>query len=263
MSAFIEPYTGLTFADRAMTVESAVEHRALRTCRIDPAVYGATVDPTTFISRAIAEGVRNGVHANGTVNMAQRLVQHAPLRLDEPLIVSGRILDVRPVPRGKVAISETWFKAGDGERAVMAGRRSLRPDPDKAGVRGAGDVAPPVVKDVGALKVLRDVTLTPEMVKGYDSEAINPIHSVPEAAIKAGFRAPIIGGGMGVRYLMAEIWSRLAPRAIDIEIYFRRPIFWDDTVTIRVEEKGDTWTAICLAKGDKVATEARINSISA
>jgi acyl-CoA thioesterase FadM len=261
MTTWIEPYSGLTFADRAMTVESAVEHHALTTCGIDPAVYGATVDPTTFISRAIAEGVRNGVHANGTVNMAQRLVQRAPLRLDEALTVSGKILEVSPVPRGKVAISETWFKAADGERAVMAGRRSLRPDPDKAGVRGAGDVAPPVVGDVGALKALRDVTLTPEMVKGYDSEAINPIHSVPEAAIKAGFRAPIIGGGMGVRYLMAEIWRRFSPSALDIEIYFRRPIFWDDTVTIRVAETGDRWTAICLAKGDKVATEARINAI--
>ncbi|MBX3498680.1 MAG: hypothetical protein KF889_04490 [Alphaproteobacteria bacterium] len=262
MSEFIEPYAGLTYVDRAMRVESAVEHRALATCGIDPAVYGATVDPTTFISRAIAEGVRNGVHANGTVNMAQRLVQRAPLRLDEPLTVSGRILDVSPVPRGKVAISETWFTAGDGTRAVMAGRRSLRPDPDKAGVRGAGEVAAPVVDDVGALKTLRDVTLTPDMVKGYDSEAINPIHSVPEAAIRAGFRAPIIGGGMGVRYLMAEIWRRLAPRALDIEIHFRRPIFWDDTVTIRVEEKAGAWTAICLAKGEKVATEARINSVS-
>jgi hypothetical protein len=85
---------------------------------------------------------------------------------------------------------------------------------------------------------------------------------VPEAAIKAGFRAPIIGGGMGVRYLMAEIWQRLAPRTLDIEVYFRRPIFWDDTVTIRVEERDGKWTAICLAKGDKVATEARINSVS-
>ena len=186
MTAFIEPYSGLTYADRAMTVESTVEHRALATCGIDPAIYGATVDPTTFISRAIAEGVRNGVHANGTVNMAQRLVQQAPLLLDEPLTVSGRILDVSPVPRGKVAISETWFKTPDGTRAVMAGRRSLRPDADKAGVRGAGDVAAPVVSEVGALKALRDVTLTPDMVKGYDSEAINPIHSVPEAAIKAG-----------------------------------------------------------------------------
>lgn len=262
MSEFIDPYTGLTYADRAMTVESAVEHRALTTCGIDPAIYGATVDPTTFISRAIAEGVRNGVHANGTVNMAQRLVQHAPLHLDEALTVSGRILDVSPVPRGKVAISETRFTAGDGARRVMAGRRSLRPDPDKAGVRGAGDVAPPVVRDVTALRPLGDVALTPDMVKGYDSEAINPIHSVPEAAIKAGFRAPIIGGGMGVRYLMAEIWKRFSPRALDIEVYFRRPIFWDDTVTIRVEEQGGTWTAICLAKGDKVATEARINSLS-
>lgn len=262
MSEWIEPYSGLTFVDRAMTVESAVEHRALTTCGIDPAVYGTTVDPTTFISRAIAEGVRNRVHANGTVNMAQRLVQHAPLTLDEPLIVSGRVLDVSPVPRGKVATSEIWFKTTDGTRAVMSGRRSLRPDPDKTGVRGAGDVAPPVVSDVGALKALRDVTLTPEMVKGYDSEAINPIHSVPEAAIKAGFRAPIIGGGMGVRYLMAEIWKRFAPRGVDIEVYFRRPIFWDDTFTIRVEERGDTWTAICLAKGEKVATEARINSIA-
>ncbi|MFH1603446.1 MAG: MaoC/PaaZ C-terminal domain-containing protein, partial [Pseudomonadota bacterium] len=89
----------------------------------------------------------------------------------------------------------------------------------------------------------------------------NPIHYDPEAAKRGGFRAPIIGGGMGVRYLTAEIWRQFSPLVLDLDIYFRRPIFWDDSFRVLVGSEGDAWKSICLAKGDKVATEARINRI--
>ena len=40
----------------------------------------------------------------------------------------------------------------------------------------------------------------------------NSIHYEQEAAEQAGFRAPLIGGGMGVHYLTAEMWRRYQPR---------------------------------------------------
>jgi hypothetical protein len=93
----------------------------------------------------------------------------------------------------------------------------------------------------------------------------NSIHYEMEPAQKAGFRAPLIGGGMGVHFLMAELWQGHkhsgGPQAFDAEIYFRRPIFWDDCVGVysRADEQTG-WNAMALLKEDaqgkqKVGTE--------
>ena len=69
-------------------------------------------------------------------------------------------------------------------------------------------------------------------------------------------------GTQCVRFITAEIWRRYAPRTLDLDIYFRRPLFWDDSFAVMVEEREGGWKAICLAKEGKVATEARINSMT-
>ena len=106
--------------------------------------------------------------------------------------------------------------------------------------------------------------LTPEMVKSYSMEG-NSIHYEMQPANDAGFRAPIIGGGMGVHHLMATLWRHSAPTSFDLDIYFRRPIFWDDGFAVLAgtgtNVLSDTWKAIGLVRNDKVLTEARINQL--
>jgi hypothetical protein len=258
---WIDPYAGYRFETRAMTVDAAEQDRLLALCGIDPAIFGGCIDPAGFISLAIQEGVRNRIHANGTVNMENTLVQHRRARLGEPLTVGGSILDVESVPRGRVATSEVWFCAADGERSFTSRRRSLRPDPAKLGTRGAGEKPSTVIEDVGRLTTLASFGLTPERVQAY-SGPHNPIHFDPAAAQRGGFRAPIIGGGQGVRFLTAEIWRHFAPEVLDLDIYFRRPIFWDDTFSVMVDGQEGRWRAIALVKDGKVATEARINRLA-
>jgi MaoC like domain len=257
---WIEPYKGLKFQDRAMTVDAAEQERLLRLCGIDPAVFGDKIDPACFISLAIQEGVRNRVHANATINMVQRLLQHRQMTLGEKLTVGGEILDMEDVPRGRVATSEVWFSGEDGKRALTAGRKSLRPDASKVGLRGAGERPPPVVDDVARLREMNRYTLKPEDVKAY-SGPHNPIHFDPDVAKRNGYRAPIMGGTQCVRFLSAEIWRRFKPHTLDLDIYFRRPLFWDDTFSVMVDEEKGEWKAICLIKDGKVATEARINAV--
>jgi len=262
---WIEPYKGYQYQSRIMTVDAEEQQRLVGLCGIDPAVFGDDMDSSGFISLAIQEGVRNRIHANGTVNMVQGLHMHRPMKLGEPLTVRGQILNVEEVPRGRVATSETWYEGADGQRALTSGRRSLRPDASKIGTprgtAGAGEKPVPVVEDPSRLKKIATYALSPEGVKAYTGPH-NPIHYDPEAAKRGGFRAPIIGGGQGVRFLTAEIWKRSRPKAIDMDIYFRRPIFWDDTVDVMVEEKDGTWTAMCLMKDGKICTEATIRRIA-
>jgi hypothetical protein len=144
---------------------------------------------------------------------------------------------------------------------LTAARQSLRPDPSKVGTRGAGERPAPVIADVASLKEVGRFTLTPEAVSAY-SGPHNPIHFDPEVATRSGYRAPIMGGTQCVRFVTAEIWRRFSPRTLDLDIYFRRPLFWDDSFEVMVDEDDGTWKAICLAKDGKVATEARINALT-
>jgi hypothetical protein len=257
---WIEPYEGFAYKEDTIVVEAQEQTRALTVCGIDSTVYGDKADPSAFISLAIQAGVLSGISSDGGVNMEQSLAQHRPVRLGEPLHVSGRITQVDHVPRGRAVRTEVWFTGEDGVCAITAKRRSLRPDPEKVGTRGAGERPPPIITAVTGLQALGTFVLTPEIVKGYRATG-NRIHFDPEAAKRAGFRAPIIGGGMGVHYLMAEIWRQFSPQALELDIAFRRPIFWDDRLTIMVDKADDTWKAICLTKGEKIATEARINHL--
>lgn len=262
----ITPFPGLRYAPRVMRVDAADERRLLGLCGIDPAVFRGGVDPSTFISLAIHEGVRNGISSNGGVNMVQGLVVSRPVREDEALTVSGEILKVETSPRGRVTTSETWYHGEDGQLRITSRRTSLKTDPSvyaDPALRGAGERPAPVVADTSVLRRIGGFTLTPEDVKGYGLNTSNAIHFDEDAARRAGYRAPIIGGGHGVRFLTAALWREFAPRAMDVDIYFRRPLFWDDSFDILVDDSGGRWRAMCLAKDGKVATEMRINSMDA
>ncbi len=254
---WLEPIEGYTFKPAVVSVTRAQQAEKLSLCGLPADVFGDAVDPSFFIALGIRAGIANGISAEGNVNMLQRLVQHRPARLGEPLRVKGAIDQVTPVPRGRTVHTDVWFEDEAGASIIAAPRTSLKPDPDKAGNRGAGQRPPPVIEDVEALEPLSTHTLTPEIVKGYSSEG-NSIHYEMAAANRAGFRAPLIGGGMGVHYLQSALWQHRPPERLDLDIYFRRPIFWDDTFTVAVASGADGWRALALIKDGKVLTEARL-----
>ncbi|MGD8831447.1 MAG: hypothetical protein PVF57_12660 [Pseudomonadales bacterium] len=255
---WVDPHEGFEYEPESVTVGREKQAGKLTLCGIDPDLYGNTVDASFFIGLAIRAGVVSGISAEGNVNMLQSLVQHRPALLDEPLLVRGRITAVTPVPRGRTIDTDVWFEDEAGERVITARRRSLKPDPEASG-RGAGERPPPVLAAPDTAEVCSTHGLTPEIVVAY-SEPGNSIHYDPEAARRAGFRAPLIGGGMGVHYLMAALYAAGPLQRFDLDIYFRRPIFWDDTFDVVREE-----SAIGLLRRDggltKVLTEARINSM--
>jgi hypothetical protein len=266
--AWIDPEAGFELTPLPLSVPAAFQDEKLRAAGIDPAVFGDTVDPSFFIGIGIRAGIRNGISAEGGVNMVQRLVQNRPVRLGEVLTVRGRIEQVREVPRGHTVETSILFEDTSGAVVIDASRMSLRPALDQGARRGAGERPPPVVPDPSLVHVLGEHQLTPERVKSYSMEG-NSIHYEEEAARRGGFRAPMIGGGMGVHFLAALLWSRGAPWALDLRIYFRRPIFWDERFTSAVlgdAEDRSSWKGLCLLRdegdaGLKVLTEASIDAL--
>ena len=278
---WVVPHQGFNYLPDTVAVTAAHQVDKLLACGIDADIFAGQVDPAFFIGIAIHAGINSGISAEGNINMLQSLRMHRPVLLDEALMVKGQILAVTEVPRGLRVATDVWFEDAHGQRVISAPRTSLRPNPrraeskshsadvtdkdkDKYKAKGAGERPQPVVDDLSALAFLASYQLTPEGVRAYSMEG-NSIHYEMEPAQKAGFRAPLIGGGMGVHFLMAELWQAHkhsgGPQAFDAEIYFRRPIFWDDSVGVYSRADDQTgWNAMALLKEDaqgkqKVGTE--------
>jgi hypothetical protein len=282
---WVVPHQGFNYLPDTVAVTAAHQVDKLLACGIDADIFAGQVDPAFFIGIAIHAGINSGISAEGNINMLQSLRMHRPVLLDEALMVKGQILAVTEVPRGLRVATDVWFEDAHGQRVISAPRTSLRPNPRRAESKshsadvtdkdkdkykakdkdkGAGERPQPVVDDLSALAFLASYQLTPEGVRAYSMEG-NSIHYEMEPAQKAGFRAPLIGGGMGVHFLMAELWRGHkhsgGPQAFDAEIYFRRPIFWDDCVGVysRADEQTG-WNAMALLKEgaqgkQKVGTE--------
>jgi len=252
---WLEPVAGFELNREESIVTKEYQAEKLASQGLDASLFGNHVDPSFYIGIGIRVGIASGISAEGNVNMLSRIVQHRPVVLGEALISKGRIVSVEDVPRGWRISTDVWFEGSDGERAISVPRVSLKPDPSKAGRRGAGERPAPVVEDTGMSKVVSEHRLTPKGTKGYSSEG-NAIHYEMEAANTAGFRAPIIGGGQGVHFLMAAIWGS-GLEQVDLDIYFRRPVFWDDTIAVGVTSD---MSAVASLREGKVLTEMKVNN---
>ena len=229
-----EPEEGYQLEPDMVGVTRVYQHEKLTTCGIDPNVFAGAADPSFFIGIAIQAGVNSGISAEGAVNMVQSLEVIRPALLDELLLVEGRLESVQEVARGERVETHVWFSDQEGQTVLRANRVSLRPNPNSSEKGGAGVRPEPVIKDVSSLDQKNAFQLTPDIVKNYSSEG-NSIHYDEAAAKAGGFRAPIIGGGMGVHYLMADFWASRSPDCFACNIYFRRPIFWDDAISVGVD----------------------------
>ena len=231
---WIEPEEGYQLGPDIISVASDYQIEKLTACGIDPGVFSGAVDPSFFIGIAIQAGVNSGISAEGAVNMVQFLEVIRPPLLDEPLLVQGRIESVNEVARGERVETHVWFSDQKELVVLRANRVSLRPRSISADAGGAGLRPASVISDISTLKQREEFRLTPDIVRNYSSEG-NSIHYDETSAKAGGFRAPIIGGGMGVHYLMAELWTARQPNCFSCNIYFRRPIFWDDEISVGVD----------------------------
>jgi hypothetical protein len=256
MAKWVEPTTGFVLQTQRIVVEQDFQSAKLASAGIEPSAFAEFCDPAFFIGLSIQAGIDSGISAEGNINMLTQLIQHQKVVLGEPLEVSGEITSVDPVPRGHRISTSVWFRNISGEAMISVHRVSLKPDLSLKAERGAGDRPEPVVPDVSALRRARTYQITPESTKAYSREG-NAIHYELEAAQKAGFRAPIIGGGQGVHFLTAEIWEQ-GIASLDFSVYFRRPIFWDQSLWVGVDSK---LQSMALVSEQKVLTEVKINSL--
>ena len=199
----------------------------------------------------------------GYVGMGHRIRMLAPVRLGDPLEMTGTVTAVEPAARGTVLRAAFAFAVPDGACRLVIEPEALMLDPARAGERSESGRAP-AEESAGFAPVATKV-LTPDAVRGYCADNDNRAHTDPEHARSLGFRAPIAAGNQLVNFHLDALALLLGrpPEALDVEIRFRRPVFWDETLTVEARRDEDGLpSALRLCNGaGKVASTCAVRAL--
>ena len=243
-----------------VTVTPEAQAEKLACCDVDPGVFGDYVDITHFAVETIMAAKHGGASINGSVHVSQEFEQFAPVRLGETLTLSGRVTALERNARGAMITSAFEFSRASGEVPLRLSRTSLKADPTL--MRQPADA--PAISTVSAAELGSDWVavashqLLPENVARYSIEAENLIHLDPTVAAQFGFRAPIAGGLMAARMMMAYLWRDGPVQSLRMSVNFRRPMFWDEQ--LRLFDVGGAGARLKMvrASDNKVVNEATI-----
>jgi hypothetical protein len=165
--------------------------------------------------------------AIGLVHIANRIVQHQPLRSSEPLSLRVWATAVEPHPRGRQFALRTEARVGE-ELVWEEVSTNLR--------RGSGgsETASATGSEIPSADMLEQTAtweLPGDLGRRYGSVSgdLNPIHMHPLSARLFGFPAAIAHGMWTQARCLAALESVLAD-AFTVEVAFKRPIMLPGTV---------------------------------
>ncbi len=252
---------GFEYPRWEIAVEPEQQAEKLTCCDIDPSIYHGRVDATHFAGEAMMATKRAGGSINGGVHAVEVFSLTAPIALQEPIEIRGRIESQEPHPRGSYSTTRFAFFRPDGSCPLSVTRGSLMLDPTAEAVHAKRESRATPAAPI--LDLQSEHLLVPEKVARYSVEAENLIHSDPAVAREFGYRAPIAGGLLGVRLMMAHLAQRGAIEALEIRVRFRRPIFWDDRLRLFASADLEQSEARLELRrdDDKVATDAVISNV--
>jgi acyl dehydratase len=256
-------HAGFEYPEWDFEVTAETQARKLACCDINPAIYGDRVDITHYALATVLSAKRAGLPVNGRVHMTQRFDQSEPIMVGETLTVRGRDIEVAPDRRGQIVTSRFEFVRSDGSIPLRAERTSIvldatlaeKAQPSEAKSKPAADPTEGMIK-------IGEKQLVPEKVAAYSDEAENLIHSDPDTARRFGFRAPIAAGLMAIRFMMEALSKEAVPDRLDLQIRFRRPMFWDEKLDIWGRHDDGKLTHIAIVNQDgKLANDCVIDRV--
>lgn len=244
---------GFEFTPWRFAVDADYQARKLACCGIDPAIWDDCLDPSNFALLTIRHVNRDGFSINGSVHMIQRYRQLRPVKIGEEIELRGRVTGIEPAARGTLMHAGFEVVRADGSVAMELSRTSLRMRQDgerKGPAGGAKSAAENPDAPAMGLPVIGEKQMTPDGVGNFSDDRMNRIHDDPEVARQFGFRAPIAAGIMGSHILMEALVKDGGgpPQELEMEVRFRRPMFWDDLLTLHGEHAGGHLSRIALMK---------------
>ncbi|MFN4090668.1 MAG: hypothetical protein ACK4QW_16715 [Alphaproteobacteria bacterium] len=270
-----EVRAGYRFPTDTIVVDEAEQRRMHGYCDIPAERWGDRIDPT-FLARYPIRVIGNALFSchpdRGYVHMMHRIRQLAPVTLGEAITVDGWFVAVDPVPRGWMMKGMFEYRRTGGELVMVVEPEALMADPTRMPPPGAAKAGPgnnggakapgtgPADGSAAGFAAIHTKTFTPEKVVAYSGKGRNPIHDDPEHAQAMGFRAPIVAGNQLINQLLEPLAMGGRPERFDVDVRLRRPVFWDEAVT--VEGRRDASGALAatrLVKSDgRVASDCTI-----
>jgi acyl dehydratase len=173
--------------------------------------------------------------AIGLVHIANRITQHRPIRVDEPVSLRVWATQLEPHPRGRQFAIRTEVASGD-ELVWEAVSTNLKRGGGAADGDGDGDgdaarSTREIDVDPAELPTTATWKLPGDLGRRYGSVSgdLNPIHVHPLTARLFGFPSAIAHGMWTKARCLAALEPRL-PEAFSVEVSFKKPILLPATV---------------------------------
>src|SRR3954452_15922401 len=193
--------------------------------------------------------------AVGLIHVANRIVQHRPVRLDERVAMHVSATALEPHPRARA--STTVSEASVSDEVVWTDESTILKREAKNGEPGKRGEAPPEPPPAGAQwRLPGDLSRRYAAVSGDR----NPIHMHNVPAKLLGFPRTIAHGMWTKARCLAALESRL-PRAFAVEARFRTPVLLPSTVTFGAadEDAGAIRFAVRAARDGAPHLDGRIS----
>ena len=218
---------GFRFPELQACVTIERQRRHHRACDIPEGLFGGRADASILGQDTALAAVKAGLPLDGRIHLRSLIRQRRAVALDERLRLAGRVLPFGPSPRGRLLHAVFTFRDAAGAVPLEMEMRYLLPGP-ATGERGPREAEPAAA----AFTPVATMTLTPEKVMAYSSEAGNLIHFDVDFAKRAGFRAPLAQGQMQVTAALGALATEGLPDAFTLDSRFLRPLHWDECAAI-------------------------------
>jgi hypothetical protein len=234
--------TGHRYPERDVTRRRSWQDSRLAACAVDPASWGDRAELVLFGQDGFKAMAAGGHQVDGVVHIGQRYRQFAPVAIDEAVSQVGWIDRFEPHPRGQVFTSVFEIRRADGSLAVVSELTRLIPDPARMGVgaatssRSSGPDRAAPTRSPGdpteGLALVAEKTMRPDDVTLFSGDVGNLIHFDPDFARGLGYRAPLAQGLQTAVWLLSGLVADGVPEAMEVEARFRRPVHWDDPMSL-------------------------------
>lgn len=183
---------------------------------------------------------RTGVDAVKLVHGEQSMTIHATLPTEGMVIGKTRVTEIIDKGPGKGALlysSRNIHDAGGKLLATIDGTTFLRADGGFGGP--SGPVKPPHPLPDRAPDAVLDLATRPEQALLYRLNGdMNPLHSDPELAARAGFPRPILHGlcsfGVIAHALLKSLCAYDAEKLGRMDLRFTAPVFPGETIRTEI-----------------------------
>jgi acyl dehydratase len=245
LNAYYDAPAGTLLPRFRTGVDAERQARYHAACDIDSRTFGDCADVTILAQDNSLATTRAKLPNDGRIHTRHAIRQTGVIRVGESLIINGRVARHTQTPRGVLVTCLFAFLRPDLSVPLEMETDYLLPyakpaetQPESGRTKSRDEMPADAVPAA-------TLALTPDKVKAYSAEVGNRIHFEPDFAAAQGYRAPLTQGLQQFTALHGAFVAMHGPaERVNLEVRFRRPVFWDETLSILRDSEGTRFISI-------------------